>query len=35
LTGTSKPLRGGKNIGDYLEIVEDRLVRFLEKASKV
>jgi DNA modification methylase len=30
-----KPLRGGKNIGDYLEIEEDKLVRFLEKASKI
>jgi hypothetical protein len=28
---TVKPLRDGKNIGDYLEIEEDGLVEFLEK----
>jgi hypothetical protein len=30
-----KPLRDGKNIGDYLEIEEDRLVRFLEKTANI
>jgi len=32
---TVKPLRDGKNIGDYLEIEEDKLVRFLEKVTDV
>jgi hypothetical protein len=29
-----KPLRDGKNVGDYLEMKEDRLVKFIERIKK-